>query len=338
MKSSILLIPILVSFFVTVFAMPFWIRKAKQIGLLWEDMNKLPNGKVAGSGGLIAVLGFIVGVLLYIAYVVFYLGSYNLHLVEILALLNVILILAGIGLVDDLFGWRHGGLSRRSRLLMVLFSAIPLIAINAGRSQISLPFLGNVELGIVYPLIFIPLGIMGATTTFNFLAGFNGLEAGQGIILLLSVGIVAFFTGNSWLLIIVLCMIAALLAFLIYNFYPAKVFPGDSLTYATGGLIAIVSILGNFEKIAMFFFIPYIIETILKLKGKLVKQSFGKPQIDGSLELRYDKIYGLEHASIWIMRRLGIRPTEKRVDFSIWAFQIIIVILGFIIFGEGIFK
>ena len=88
----------------------------------------------------------------------------------------------------------------------------------------------------------------------------------------------------------------------------------------------------------MFFFIPYIIETILKLKGKLVKQSFGKPQIDGSLELRYDKIYGLEHASIWIMRRLGIRPTEKRVVFSIWAFQIIIVILGFIIFGEGIFK
>lgn len=333
-----MLVPILASFFITIFLVPFWIRKARQIGLLWEDMNKLPNGMVAGSGGLIAVLGFIIGVLLYIAYVVFYLESYNLHLIETLALLNVVLILAGIGLVDDLFGWQHGGLSKRSRLLMFLFSAIPLIAINAGRSDISLPFLGSVELGIAYPLIFIPIGILGATTTFNILAGFNGLEAGQGIIVLLSVGIVAFLTGNSWLLIISLCMVAALSAFLIYNFYPAKAFPGDSLTYAVGGLIAIIAILGNFEKIALFFFTPYIIEAVLKLRGKLVKQSFGKPMADGSLGLRYDKIYGLEHASIALMNKMRIRPTEKKVVFAIWAFQIIVVILGFVIFRDGILK
>ncbi|HIF03136.1 MAG TPA: glycosyl transferase family 4, partial [Nitrospinaceae bacterium] len=29
----------------------------------------------------------------------------------------------------------------------------------------------------------IPLGIVGAATTFNFLAGFNGLETGQGILI-----------------------------------------------------------------------------------------------------------------------------------------------------------
>ena len=189
MVSPILLIPILASFFVTLFIIPFWIRKAKQIGLVWKDMNKLSHEKVAGSGGIIAVFGFIIGVLFYIAYSVFILDINDSRLIEILALLNVILISAGVGLIDDLFGWQHGGLSRRSRLILVFLAAIPLMAINAGKSTVSLPFLGVVNLGIFYPLIIIPIGIIGATYTFNFLAGYNGLEAGQGIILLSAVGI-----------------------------------------------------------------------------------------------------------------------------------------------------
>ena len=74
------------------------------------------------------------------------------------------------------------------------------------------------------------------------------------------------------------------------------------------------------------------------MRGKLVKQSFGKPMADGSLGLRYDKIYGLEHASIALMNKMRIRPTEKKVVFAIWAFQIIVVILGFVIFRDGILK
>lgn len=338
MADYILIIPVLVGFFVTLFLIPFWIRKAQQIGLMWDDMNKPRSKKVAGSGGIMAVLGFVIGALLFIAYTVFYLNSHNSRLIETLALLNVILILAGVGLIDDLLGWQHGGLSKRSRIILIFMAAIPLMVINAGKSSIGLPFLGIVDLGLIYPLIFIPIGIIGATTTFNFLAGYNGLEAGQGIILLSAISLVAFFTGNSWLSVIGLCMVASLIAFLFYNFYPAKLFPGDSLTYSIGGLIAIIAILGNFEKIAVFFFIPYILEFILKVRGKLIKQSFGKPREDGTLDLRYEKIYGLEHASIWLMKKVGIRATEKKVVFYIWLFQIIVIIMGFVIFRGGIFK
>jgi len=137
-----------------------------------------------------------------------------------------------------------------------------------------------------------------------FLAGYNGLEAGQGIILLSSLAIVAFFTGSSWLSVIALCMVFSLVAFLIFNFCPAKVFPGDSLTYSIGGMIAILAILGNFEKIAIFFFIPYIIEFGLKSRGKLVKHSFGKPNKDGTLSLNYKKIYSLNHLFIFLMKKL----------------------------------
>lgn len=338
MINTILFIPILASFLVTLFLVPFWIRKAKQIGLMWNDMNKIKSEKVAGSGGIIAIAGFVAGVLLYIAYIVFVVKSYNSHLVAVFALLNVVLILAGVGLVDDLLGWRRGGLSKRSRIIMMFFAAIPLMAINAGKSTMLLPFIGRADLGLVYPLFFIPIGVIGATTTFNFLAGYNGIETGQGIILLSSIALLTLFLGETWLTIIALCMVASLFAFLFFNFYPAKVFPGDSLTYSVGGLIAIMTILGNFEKIAVFFFIPYIIEFVLKIRGKLVKQSFGAPREDGGLDLKYDKIYGLEHLAIYLLRKIGIKPTELKVVFSIWIFQIIVIVIGFIIFAEGIFK
>jgi len=336
MTDFLLIFPILASFLITLFLMPLWIRKAKQIGLLWDDMNKINAPKVAGSGGIIVLAAFIIAVFLFVAYRTFYLKD-TTHLIEIISLISVLLLAGGIGFIDDLFGWQHGGLSKRSRMIMLIVAAIPLMAINAGRHDMAFPFFGSIDIGLLYPLLLIPLGIVGATATFNFLAGFNGLEAGQGILLLSALSIVAFFTGTTWLALIGLCMVIALLAFLFYNFTPAKVFPGDVLTYSVGALIAIMAILGNFEKVAVFFFIPYIMEVILKSRGKLVKYSFGKPQKDGSLELLYPKIYGLTHLSILILKKIGIKPTEKKVVYLIWTFQLLVIIIGFIIFRTGIF-
>ncbi|MEK6850244.1 MAG: glycosyl transferase family 4 [Nanoarchaeota archaeon] len=331
-----IIIPILASFFITLFVIPVWIKKAKQINLLWDDMHKIHSKKVPGSGGLIVFLGFIFGVLIFIAYRVFYLKTQD-FLIEILASLLLVSFLAGIGLIDDLLGWQKGGLSKRSRIIMIALASISLMVINAGKSDIVIPIIGQINFGILYPLVLIPVGIIGAATTFNFLAGYNGLEAGQGALIIFALSVVAFFTGNSWLAVLGLCMTAALVAFLLYNFYPAKVFPGDVITYSIGGLIAVVAILGNFEKIAIFFFLPYIIEFVLKARGKLTKQSFGKPQKDGSLDLRYNKIYGLEHLSIYLMKKANIKATEKKVVYSIWIFQILIILVGFIIFRKGIF-
>jgi len=322
----ILLATVFLGFFCTFLLMPFWIKKAKQIGLMWEDMNKFQKEKnIAGSGGLMVLFGFMVGVLTYVALITFYFKS-NSTTTEIFALLVSVLFVGLVGLIDDLFGWRKGGLSTRSRIILVLFAAIPLMVINAGSSNIM-----GFELGLLFPLIIIPLGIIGATTTFNFLAGFNGLEAGQGIIILTALSIVTYLTGNSWLSVIALCMVFALLAFYIFNKYPAKVFPGDILTYSVGALIAGIAILGNIEKIVVFFFIPYILETILKIRGGL-PQSFGKPQKDNSLKLLYGKVYGLTHLSIFILGKFKKKVYEKDVVRLIHGFQILIIIIGFLIF------
>jgi len=316
--------------------LPSWIKKARKIGLVWKDMNKYQDIKVAGSGGLIVVLGFILSVLFYIALRTFYFNG-DVNTVKIFALTTSVLLLGGIGIVDDLLGWQHGGLRRRYRLILCFLSVIPLMVINAGYFTVSLPFIGKTNLGLIYPLILIPIGIVGAATTFNFLAGFNGLEAGQGILLLSGLSLVAYFTGSSWLTLIGLCMVFALIAFMIFNKYPAKIFPGDVLTYPVGGLIAIMAILGDFEKIAVFFFIPYIFEVFLKLRGKLTIQSFGKPVKNGSLELANNKIYSLNHLAILILSKIKKKVNEQDVVFFIHLIQFVVIIVGFIIFKKHIF-
>ncbi len=334
MINIFILYSLVISFLISLLSMTLWIRKTRKVGLSWKDMNKFDRPKVAGSGGIIVVLSFILGVLYYIAVRTFSIGSENGINMKIFALLTMILILSIVGIIDDILGWRHGGLSRRSRLFLAFFASIPLVVINAGNSTINFPFLGVINLGLIYPLILIPLGIAGATTTYNFLAGFNGLEAGQGILILSFLSYVAYVTGSAWLSIIGLIMVASLIGFWLFNKYPAKVFPGDSLTWSIGALIAGMAILGNFEKIAVFIFIPYILETILKSRGKLKKASFAKPNKDNSLELPYDKIYGLEHLAVWILKK--IKPSkkvyEKDVVYLIHLFQIMIILLAWVIF------
>jgi UDP-N-acetylglucosamine--dolichyl-phosphate N-acetylglucosaminephosphotransferase len=331
----ILLFPILLGFLITLFLMPFWIRKAKEIDLMWEDMNKPEHPKnVAGSGGIGMFLGFILGVLIYIAIRVFYFKSQE-NLIEIFALLSVIVIIAFIGFIDDILGWKRGGLSMRSRIILLILASIPLVVINAGQSNML-----GINFGWIYPILIVPLGIVGASATFNFLAGYNGLESSQGIIILSALSLIAYITGSTWLSLIGLIMVMCLCAFYIFNKFPAKAFPGNVLTYSTGALIAIMAILGNLEKIAVFFFIPYILETILKVRGRLKKESFAKVNPDGSLEMPYNKIYGLEHLAIYILKK--IKPSkkvyEREVVYLINFFQLIIIILGFLIFQVNPFS
>lgn len=335
--NPILFLPVFLSLVLTAIILPKWIKKSKQVGLLWEDMNKFNHPKnVASSGGIVVIMSFVLGVLFYIAIRTFITEGDGVNL-SIFALLSVVLILAIVGLVDDLLGWQHGGLSAKFRVFLAFMASIPLVVINAGAHKSIIPFFGLVNLGILYPLVFIPIGIAGATVTYNFLAGFNGLEAGQGIIILSFLSFIAYITGSPWLTLIGIIMIASLFVFYFYNKCPAKVFPGDILTYSIGALIACMAILGNFEKIAVFVFIPYLLEMGLKLRGGLKKQSFAVPQKDGSLELPYNKIYGLTHLSLFILKKFREKVYEKQVVYLIFIFQIIICLLALIIFWRFLF-
>jgi UDP-N-acetylglucosamine--dolichyl-phosphate N-acetylglucosaminephosphotransferase len=328
----ILILTIFISFLVTFLITPYWIKKAREYGMVSRDMHKIGKENVVGNGGIPVLFGLTIGILSYIALRTFYFKSDG-ETIFIFALLSAVLISAIVGLMDSLLGWKKG-LSRKTRLIIIAFAAIPLMVVNAGESSMFLPIIGKINLGLFFPLVIIPFGIVGATTTFNFLAGYNGLESSQGAIILGALSIATYLTGNPWLSIICLCGAAALIAFYVFNKYPADIFPGDVLTYSIGTMIAAIAVIGNIEKIAIIFFMPYIIETILKLKGGLKKESFAKLNSDGSLDMPYDKVYGLEHLSVLILKKIkkNKKVYEKEVVYLINGFQIIVILIGFLAF------
>lgn len=323
---KILFLSLLLSFLTTFFITPLWIKKAKKAGLVGGDMNKSGKPEVAEMGGICVAAGFLVGVFFYIGITTFYFNGGGSTAPYIFACLCTILIITNVGMIDDILGWKIG-LKQWQKPVLTLSAALPIMVINAGQSVMSVPFLGPVDFGIFYPLIIIPIGIAGAANGFNMLAGYNGLEAGMGIMILSVMGFVAWQIGFGWVSILAFCMVFALIAFLKYNWYPAKIFPGDTLTYSVGALIACVAILGNMDKIAIILFVPYYITFILKARSRFKAESFAKVNKDGSLDMPYSSIYDLTHFAIFVLRKVKKRVYERDVVMFILGIELVIVAL-----------
>ena len=324
------MICLVISFLVSLFATIFWIKAARKAGLVGKDMNKYEKPEVAEAGGIAVVVGILAGFLAYIAIKTFYFHTIS-NLVEIFAIITVFLIVALIGFTDDILGWRIG-LGQWKKPVLCLLASIPLVVINAGHTEMSLPFFGNINFGLFYPLVLVPIAVMCAANVFNMLAGYNGLESGLGIIMLATLGIIVY-PFASWITILSFCAVFSLLGFLFFNKFPAKVFPGNVLTYGIGALAACIAIVGNMEKATLILFLPFIMQFFLKARGKMKKESFALPKKDNGLELRYKKIYGLEHFAVVFLKKL--RPShktyEKEVVGLLLLLEIIFVIIAFVV-------
>lgn len=299
---------LLFALFVNFFIIKYWIDIAKKSeSMLVPDMNKYKKPLIPKTGGIAVMVSTILAIFIYIFFKTFVLQT-TTHFAEVLALIVVLLLAGLIGFIDDIFGWRKS-LTGKQKILMTIPIAIPLMVINAGHSIMSIPFIGAVDFGLIYPIVIIPLGVIGATNGYNLLAGHNGLEAGLGIIIFSVLSIVAFLQNQYWLALIGGIFLISLLVFYFFNQFPAKIFPGNSLTYIVGALIACFAILGNMEKVAFLLFIPFIIEGILKARSKFKADNFGKPNKENNLRLPYRKIYSLTHLVMKILKK--IKPSHK---------------------------
>lgn len=323
MELRLLIIPLL-SFIVTYLTTKAWIKIAKRENFVVKDMNKYNYPNVPAYGGIAVLFGFCMGVFLYVALSIFYFER-TIHLIEIFALLTTILIIAFVGILDDILGWKKG-LKQWQKPLLTIPAAVPLMAINAGFTRIYIPFLGPTDIGLLYPLILIPIGIIGASQGFNMLAGLNGLESGMGAIILSTLGFMLWQLDKPWLALICLSMVISLFAFWLFNKYPAKVFSGDVLLYSLGALIACIAILGNIEKAALILFIPYFIELFIKLKCRLRSECFLIPQKDRSV-LPPKEIGSLTHVVAKLLTKIKSKIYEKDVVNTLYCFELILAII-----------
>ncbi len=323
-----------ISFLSTLYMLRFWIRSAKKIGLVGRDMNKLEKPEVAEAGGIWALIGTAFGLLVYEALYIYINGVYY-KLAALFALVLMLMLSGFLGFIDDILGWKKG-LPPHARILLLFPLALPLMVIKAGVSTMELPLIGPVNFGIFYPLVIVPIGVLGAANATNMIAGYNGLEASMAILLLLFTAIYAYAKSLSLSLIASILGIASLLAFLIYNKYPAKVFPGNAFTYGIGAYYASLVILDDFQKFGVTLFTIYFVELILFIRGLkdgVYKENFAKVGDDGLLYPPYDKSYSVTHLMIKIINRIAKRGAkETEVVAGILVLQAIIGVISLILF------
>jgi UDP-N-acetylglucosamine--dolichyl-phosphate N-acetylglucosaminephosphotransferase len=232
-------------------------------------MNSEIQEEVAEMGGLAIIAGFGAGIFTVVAAKTFFNIFPSIDLISVLVALSSILIVVLIGIFDDLIS-----MPQQIKAFMPIFAALPLIVIKEGSSFIMIPFLGKINFGILYTLVIIPLEITIAANAVNMLAGFNGLEAGMGIIAVASLAIIAYLLGKMTVLVILFAALGALLATLYYNWFPAKVLVGDVGTLSIGAMIAAAVIMGNFEIAGLILLIPYMIDFLIKARNHF-PYSFG---------------------------------------------------------------
>ncbi len=323
------------SFAITYLILPRFNEYMRAIGVVGIDVMKKNKTPVVDMGGPSVITGFLSGVFYYLGVEIFINPPFT-DARFVLAGVCTVMIITLIGIFDSLTAlskkregegefeqYKKVGIPRWLYFFIPLPAAIPIMSVKAGVSYLALPFLGRVDFGILYPLVLVPLGVLCCSNATNFLAGFNGLEAGMGFVLHLSVGVFTYFRGLYVASVMSFCFAFTLLAFLRYNWYPAKVFPGD-LNYTIGAVFASITVIGNIEKFAILCFTLYIIEALLKAYSKFDAESYGVLQPDGTVKPRSDKIRGLTH----IVMRLG-NYTEEQVTLILIGAQVVVCLASF---------
>ncbi|NYZ75477.1 glycosyl transferase family 4 [Candidatus Micrarchaeota archaeon] len=265
MSWEVILASFIFAFLAAVIAAPILIASARKKGLMGHDVNKPNRPLVAEMGGFAIFGGLAAGILVGLLAISFYDNQFQLA-VFLLAALASIAFIALIGVFDDLFK-----LSARTKLFLPVIASLPLVAVLAGDTTMSLPFFGDVNLGLFYTFILIPLGITGAANAVNMSAGYNGLEAGIGAVASFFLLVIALSVGSLPAAVILAACLGACLAFLYFNWFPAKVFPGDIGTYTIGCALAAAVILGNMEKFGVIVLIPAFYELAATLYYSLRK-------------------------------------------------------------------
>jgi len=158
-----------------------------------------------------------------------------------------------LGFVDDIYN-----LSAKFKLVIQL--SIATLVYLLGIQITSLPFFGGIELGFFsYPITI--LWIVGISNALNFIDGVDGLAGSVTTINSITLAIIALamVPPNPNIALIGFILAGSMLAFLTYNFNPAKIFMGDSGALFSGFLLATISIAGVMKAATLAILLPFLV-------------------------------------------------------------------------------
>ncbi len=312
------------AFAATAFTLVKIIPKLKAAGLTGADMHKAGKPAVAEMGGAALVAGFVGAALVGISLQTFF--GFQFQLALVMAALLSVTITALIGLYDDMFDMRQW-----VKALLPLAAAVPLVAveITGSHSAIVIPLLGTVQFGLLYPLLLIPLAIAVCANLTNMMAGFNGLEAGVGIVMFATLATVAYLNGQTEMTVLSVAMLGALFGFIPFNWYPAKVFIGDVGAFSIGSALAAAVIISNLKAAGAILIIPFVIDWFLKAASRFPK-SFAELGKDGKLHAPPGRPRGL--ADLLLQASGGM--TETGLTMAFIGIELVFALIVLVMYGH----
>ena len=233
----IYLVTLLAAFFVTYLVTPVvrvFASKVRAVDI--PNNRKVHTQPVPLLGGLAIYFGFLAALAL--ALVLANAGGVKINLLMVSGIFLGSTLLLIVGIVDDIKDLRP-----TTKLIFQVAATLIVVFFGVEISFITNPFNGLVAIGIfAIPLTL--LWVVGITNAINLIDGLDGLATGVTAISTLTLFFVALRTHQIGAAILMIALFGASLAFLRYNFFPAKIFLGDSGSMLLGFVLAASSIVG----------------------------------------------------------------------------------------------
>ncbi|MGL5634971.1 MAG: phospho-N-acetylmuramoyl-pentapeptide-transferase [Sarcina sp.] len=261
-----ILTALIAGFIVSVIIGPFFIpllHKLKFGQNIREDgpQSHLKKAGTPTMGGIIfiistAIVALVVGIVSNVG-----------HTSEIIAVVLAFLGFGLVGFLDDILKIIHKnnlGLRawQKMILLLIVSGALAYYAQRTVGTTIYVPFT-TFELNLGY--VYIPLVILyfaGASNAVNLTDGLDGLATSVTVLVATFFAIVSYKTGHMSLAIFCVALAGALLGFLKFNAFPARVFMGDTGSLALGGAVATVALLLKMPLLLAIVGGIYVLETV----------------------------------------------------------------------------
>lgn len=183
----------------------------------------------------------------------------------------VILVTIGFGLIGFIDDYikvvkkRSLGLKPMQKIVgQLIICVLFMVYLNKSGvgTEIYIPFTGGKtwDLGILF-IPFCIIAVLATVNGVNLTDGLDGLADGVTLIVCVFFTMCAYAAGNG-IVTAGGAMIGGLLAFLIFNAYPAKVFMGDTGSLALGGFIVACAFILKMPLFILIAGIIYVVETL----------------------------------------------------------------------------
>jgi len=232
------------AFVITFFFTPWAIKLAYKLGAIDQpDTRKVHSKAMPRMGGLAFFAAFLICMVFIIKVSGPFLGLIYGACIVFLA-----------GMIDDIFQ-----ISPWLKLCGQVIAAAVAVYFGVVVQFVTNPFDGLLNLGILSIPVTL-LWIVGISNAINLIDGLDGLAAGVSVIAAVTMGVVAMVQGEPVVSLAAFILVASILGFLPYNFYPAKTFMGDGGSNFLGFVLACLAIMGTAKSAALIsLFIPVII-------------------------------------------------------------------------------